>query len=515
MGKTVNISASDETMAEKEQALEYCEQGDARCEAPLERLAESGDVDAMKALAFDWYYDENKGYDPAKAFFWVQKAAGAGDLEAVVGLGVFYESAFGTAEEPQKAVACYERAAEQGVLYAIKRLVDCCLEAYGMEIDEKAAFDYAYRAADMKDSEGMRKLAQCYEVGWGVESDQEQALLWYERAADAGDVFSMRFMGRYFQGIEEYETAMEWFENAAALGDGEALNNIGLMYFKGFFGEEDPWTAVRYFEKSSDADCGIGAANLARCYEHGWGVAESWKRAVKYYERARDLGDEDARRYLKKQEHFVEALAELLSSIMHGKLLSGQKLWEDYTAGVTEKILYKPWGQRDIDAFLEKEGKGCLDALREEDGTINQTIIGALVMKPCKEKYEGALATADLVAGSFKVFGFLNGGLGKVASEIADGALAAGVKCVRTAHNALKSSLHIILTDKGICYEGNYVPYTLIEDIAVIENEEVRVQEEGDKELANGQLIQLQVTGEEELWERFPCMSTLVLPALP
>ena len=320
--------------------------------------------------------------------------------------------------------------------------------------------------------------------------------------------------GEELRAEEKYEEAKEYFEKAAALGDGDAMNYLGLLYFNGNLGEADEWKATRLFERSADAGCGAGAANLARCFQNGWGVAESWDHAVRYYEMARDLGDEDARKFLKKSECLSEALAELLGCIMHGKLLSGDRLWEDYTEDVTEKILYKPWTQTDIDRFLAKEGKSRLDPVKDENGNITENILGALVVKPWKEEYEGALATAKIVAAPFKVFGLLGGNMGLAASGIAKGALAVGVKGVRAAHNALKNAMHMIFTNRGIYYSGKYVPYTAIEDVIVIENEETRMQIENGKKLSTGQLILLQVTEEEDFWE-IPLNEHLGLPSLP
>ena len=534
MEKRLNFCIDTEKMKEKAQALKCCAQGDARCAASLERLAEEGDVDAMSALAFDWYREEDKGYDPIKAFFWAQEAAEGGDLDAVIGLGDFYKIGFGTKEDPQKAIECYERAAGQGVPCAMKRLEDYRLEPHDREGDGKEAFEYAYRAANMKDREGMRKLAQCYEEGVGVERDEEQALFWYEQAAEAGDVFSMRGMGRYFQGEEEYETAKEWFEKAATLGDGEALNAIGLMYFNGLFGEEDPWTAVRYFEKSSDADCGTGAANLAKCYEHGWGMAESWKHAVKYYERARNLGDEGARRYLKKQEHFVEALAELLSSIMQGKLASGQKLWADYTRMIESEFLNHPWKQEEIEEFVEKKGGISLEALRKGGKMVDETIIGAVVVPPCEEKYEGAMAAASLVAFPFKVAKFFQVPIAGAGASMAAGSARLIVKGVRSIHNSLKSSLCLIFTNACI-YIGDEIriPYTIIENL--MEGEDMQTQEQEQEsgqegveksekiakngisqelKSSKGSSINLKITKEEEIWE-IPLQKYVGLPSAP
>ena len=310
------------------------------------------------------------------------------------------------------------------------------------------------------------------------------------------EVTLLRERGEQLRDEEKYEEAKECFERAAELGDGKAMNALGLLYFNGNLGEVDYWTAARYFERSAEADCGVGAANFARCFEHGWGVAENWNNAVKYYEMARDLGDEDARRHLKLNECFDGVFAELLGSIMHGKLRSGQKLWEDYTADITEKVNYQPWEQRDIDTFLEKEGKSSLDTLKDEDGNINQTIIGAMEVKPCKEQYEVASAAVKMISLASR----LPGPIGALAGGVKMGAKAA-VFGAKTLHNALKNSMRIILTTTGIHYAGNYLPYTLIEDIAVIENEEVRVQEEDDKELVNGQLIRIRVSGDDEFWE--------------
>ena len=303
---------------------------------------------------------------------------------------------------------------------------------------------------------------------------------------NSDEVTLLRERGEQLRDEEKYEEAKECFERAAELGDGEAMNALGLLYFNGNLGEEDYWTAARYFERSAEADCGVGAANFARCFEHGWGVAENWKNAVKYYEMARDLGDEDARRHLKLNECFGEALAELLGSIMHGKLRSGQKLWEGATGVDVGKFLYKPWGQGDIDAFLKQEGKSSLDYLRNEDGNIDETIIGTLVMTPRKEEYKGASGIVNMIGLASKLPGV--GGISKLGVQ---GAKLA-VLGVKTLHNALKSSMRIIFTNQCVYFDDICIPYTTIKDVAVVENEETEWQPK---------IIQVVTAPGEELWE--------------
>ena len=245
--------------AEEQLALakEYCEQGDDRCVAILERLAEDGNTEAMKILSLDWYDDADRGNDKDQAVLWMRRAADLGNPYAMLMIGIHLRNT----------------------------------EQY------EEAFEYITKGAEAGIAEGMSDLAGCYENGIGTRQDDEKALFWYKKAAEAGNVFAMLKTGDYLRDNGYAAEARSWFEKATEEGDDElrgwAFNRLGDMYENGLLGAGNTSMAVRCYEKASDHGCVQGTLSLALCYKNGVGVAVNNYRAASYFEQVAEDGDDE------------------------------------------------------------------------------------------------------------------------------------------------------------------------------------------------------------------------------
>ena len=265
--------------AEEQLALarEYCEQGDDRCVAILERLAEDGNSDAMIVLAFDWYDDEKRGNDRDKTFFWCKKAAEAGNVVGMIKTGD-YLCDNGYAADARR---WFEKATEEGDEelkgWAFYRLGDMYANGLLGAGNTSMALRCYEKASDHGCVEGTFALARCYDDGVGVAVNNHRAASYYEQVAKDGD--------NELKGI--------------------ACLRLGAMYRDGELGEENYPRAATYFKKSADLGNESGVFCLAMCHQYGLGVKEDVKYAAQLYARAARAGIEEAAEALeelKKEE---------------------------------------------------------------------------------------------------------------------------------------------------------------------------------------------------------------------
>ena len=102
-------------------------------------------------------------------------------------------------------------------------------------------------------------------------------------------------MGRIFRlgdGVpKDFDKAIDYFSKAAGSGNGEAMNQLGLMYSNGEGVSQDLNTAFQFFSKAAEAGNTDGISNLGICYLWGDGVAEDVKTAEYWIEKAAENGD--------------------------------------------------------------------------------------------------------------------------------------------------------------------------------------------------------------------------------
>lgn len=80
------------------------------------------------------------------------------------------------------------------------------------------------------------------------------------------------------------------YENEIKEGNGEAMCNLGAMYYVGRFGEQDYKKAFELYEMSDEAGNVQAAENLGYCYYYGRYVKVDYERAFKYFVKGALLG---------------------------------------------------------------------------------------------------------------------------------------------------------------------------------------------------------------------------------
>ncbi|MDR1660162.1 MAG: sel1 repeat family protein [Desulfovibrio sp.] len=92
----------------------------------------------------------------------------------------------------------------------------------------------------------------------------------------------------------DFFRARDIWQKLAEAGDGQAMNNLGVLYDQGKGLEEDSGRAVYWFEKAARAGHPAGMSNYGRMLESGRGIAENPQEAARWFDRAAREGQPEA-----------------------------------------------------------------------------------------------------------------------------------------------------------------------------------------------------------------------------
>jgi TPR repeat protein len=88
-----------------------------------------------------------------------------------------------------------------------------------------------------------------------------------------------------------YESAIHNFKLAADAGSQRAINNLGMLYYRGVGVDRNMATAIDFFEKAAAAGNGSAANNLGFIFQNGEGVRADARAAIRWYTMAIQLGN--------------------------------------------------------------------------------------------------------------------------------------------------------------------------------------------------------------------------------
>lgn len=110
-----------------------------------------------------------------------------------------------------------------------------------------------------------------------------------------GDVRAMNNIGllwaKGYQGKQSYEEAMRWWMEAARRGYPVAMNNVGLAYANGHGVEKDLGKAFEWWHQSAFLGNAWAMNSVGDCYEKGEGVEQDYLMAMTWYQSGAQLGD--------------------------------------------------------------------------------------------------------------------------------------------------------------------------------------------------------------------------------
>jgi uncharacterized protein len=159
------------------------------------------------------------------------------------------------------------------------------------------------KAADKGSTSAMVELGVIYGTGNGVARDEAQARKLFERAAEAGNPRGVTNLAALSGGAGSSDPARarELLEKAAGT-NAEAQYQLGLMMADGTGGAQDDAGARSLFEKAAAQNHPGALERMGAFSEEGRGGPKDRSAAKAYYERAAALGDEDAKKSLKRLE---------------------------------------------------------------------------------------------------------------------------------------------------------------------------------------------------------------------
>jgi TPR repeat protein len=163
------------------------------------------------------------------------------------------------------------------------------------------------KAADKGSTSAMVELGVLYGTGSGVAKDDAQARKLFERAAEAGNprgVTNLAALGGGGAGTgaaSDPARARELLAKAAET-NAEAQYQLGLMLADGTGGARDDVGARNLFEKAAAQNHAGALERMGAFTQEGRGGPKDSAAAKAYYERAAALGDDDAKKALKRME---------------------------------------------------------------------------------------------------------------------------------------------------------------------------------------------------------------------
>jgi uncharacterized protein len=160
------------------------------------------------------------------------------------------------------------------------------------------------KAADKGSTSAMVELGVLYGTGSGVARDEAQARKLFERAANAGNPRGVSNLAALSGGGgagADPARSRELLAKAAETNP-EAQYQLGLMLADGAGGARDDVGARNLFEKAAAQNHPGALERMGEFTQEGRGGPKDTAAAKAYYERAAALGDEDAKKALKRLE---------------------------------------------------------------------------------------------------------------------------------------------------------------------------------------------------------------------
>ena len=176
-----------------------------------------------------------------------------------------------------------------GRAYAADRLVPEAIAAWRKAIEKGS-------------TSAMVELGVLYATGSDVAKDEAQARQLFERAAEAGNPRGVTNLAALSGGASSDPARARELLAKAAESNAEAQYQLGLMMADGSGGPRDDAGARALFEKAAAQNHPGALERLGAFTQEGRGGPKDSSAAKAYYERAAALGDEDARKALKRIE---------------------------------------------------------------------------------------------------------------------------------------------------------------------------------------------------------------------
>ncbi len=299
-------------------------------ESPAEEppAAEPLSPEAQQALdeGIAWFYGHtDEGFNKEAALDALQRAADAGSGEAWYYIGRLWENGCASGRYAE-AMACYDRAIELGFAKGYFGKGELYREGLGVEKDPNTAYDLYTQAISLGCAGAHVGYGNTHRFGDGAEISGISAIDHYTAALGCGD-YELENLARfgiarvYEEGLpdveQDYAQALEWYSLGADAGFGSSINNIGVMYEKGWGVEPDFDAAGTWFERAAFHGDAMASYNLAWRYLDETLMEPDEETALQLFQHAAENGCTDAQvilgdvfygGYLGMEQNFAQAM---------------------------------------------------------------------------------------------------------------------------------------------------------------------------------------------------------------
>ena len=273
-------------------------------EAELEKLARSGDPEALEAMRYRSSHIRWKHLAAEAEIPWAMLAyadvISRGDVSGATSEDAteLYKRCLLFAETHGRAKEVFDYRAARP---AAKRAL-----AYETEIEKALNSGMSYEQV-LKRNRYMAGVAQksfeagystgvvyaiCLRAGHGITQDLKLArkiLLGYTESPIA--VF---FSGRDHEERGDVREAIWCYEAAANVGAGYASYRLGVIYREGKLKDKDDEAGTKWFIKGAEDGCVVAMLEAAKAYHGGVGVDADAEKAIEWAKKAADAGNDDA-----------------------------------------------------------------------------------------------------------------------------------------------------------------------------------------------------------------------------
>lgn len=241
----------------------------------IAQQATQGDPDAQ--LLYGLAYLEGRYQlksDPAKAAYWLLRAAREKQAYAEMEVGKLYMEGKGVTKDPEQAVYWWRKAANQDLPEAQYRLGKAYLEGMGVAKNPAKAVHWLTKAAENGNHDAEYELGKMYHEGYAVAQDKVLAQDWLSRAARSGHTKSINYLAvlkNLFKFTTlDYQQSAEVLIKKAQDGDPQAQYELGLRYESGAWDvNKDDKKALYWLTKAAHNGNHHAMAALAHIYELG------------------------------------------------------------------------------------------------------------------------------------------------------------------------------------------------------------------------------------------------------
>lgn len=226
-----------------------------------EKMAASGDSQAMNNLGV--LYDQGKGVDvdAGRAVYWFAQSANAGNPAGMSNYGRMLEQGRGIPANPEEAARWFDQAARKGQPEAQYNLGFLYENGRGVPKDDAAAAAWYSRAASLKQPDALARLGHLFRNGQGVAKNEERGALLLYAAAMEGSTSAIRELEEMARENPKKSEAVlfgQQLNNTTRTGMRDALRKIGAVARR----EDDKKICDIY----NAANIVPGAQDMAICY---------------------------------------------------------------------------------------------------------------------------------------------------------------------------------------------------------------------------------------------------------